>query len=846
MRVRVKANIDEPTWSVNTDPMASTWLTDSFNQPTIKTDSSGRLSLDNAPAKEAGDDPRIFLVKLDHPDYSGDVVWGGMQSAQGVRTKDLRSGDARFTMSRGSRVEGLVSDLEGNPITEGWVVWHDEPYFTDGVWESELDGRGAFKTPQLSPGEHPVTIIAPGYAAQRRLVTVGQGGASQNFRLQPGKRIEIRVVDSAGDPVPKASVYLETSSNSGTWNDSNALHSQGSPGIDYGVPRRANESGVFIWDWAPEEPVTYRVGAKGYAGKTVALVPKSEPHVITLADARVAFGRVTDASTGESIKKFEAMPVIVFRPDFFSTRYADVKLGVDGRYELPLTGSGAPDVRYRVRFEAEGYRSVVSEESYGPQDGRVKLDIRLEPAAARQGRVVDIDGLPVADAAILEGTPTWVPMIYNGKPNSYGERVVRTSSDGRFRLNATTEPVRVRVLHEKGIAERVLEPADESLGDMALQPWAKVSGRLLQDGQPMGDQSVYFDRLVPRGLGDARFQGNSQTVTAADGTFSFERVPPGNGSMRVALGPWRDSPLTSAKGLPLTLQPGEERQIVLGDEGATITGRVVATGRDEAPLNRKWSLNHLVKRESEATVLPPDFPELSFNPAGKVQPSWTLDPHFSSWVATRENHFVKLTPEGDVRITGVSPGQYDLVLRLYEQPAGCLVETVGEKVVPVRVEGDGTIELGQIEVPCRSGPRVGSDMRAYEFVDETGRKKRINDMAGQHVVLHVWATWCGPCLTSMPDIAATVEQLDGKPITFVGLNIDADRDGARGLAERRGWSWAHNYLGDDSDLARQLAISSVPTYYLVGPDGRLVAASTEWRSISQAVADELLPRVSQR
>ncbi len=835
VHVRVRVKDTEPS------EMVSTWLTDSFHQPTVKTDADGRWRLGNAPAPRDGGKDCTFELKLSHDDYISDEHWGDAQRAQGITAADLRSGNATVALHRGKPVTGLVTDAEGDPVTRGWVVWSDTPYFFDGTWEAAIDEEGRFRTPPLSDGEHPITIVAPGFAAQRRVVEVGGDLDELRFELRPGKRIEIRVVDKAGNPIPQAGVWLANSSIPNTWQGSNALHNHKHPNVpDYGIGRSADESGVFVWAWAPEEPVRYSVGAKGYAPQGVTLVAKSDPHVITLADARVAFGKVTDASTGEPIKSFQAMPVIVFRPEFFSTRYADVKPGIDGRYELPLTGSGDPEDRYRVRFEAEGYRSVVSEESFGPQDGRVELNVRLEPGAAREGRVVDAEGEPVAGAAVLEGTPTWVPSIYNDKPNSYGERVLRTDGEGRFRLNATTEPVRVRVWHDQGVAERLLDPADESLGDLTLQPWAKVSGRLLQDGQPVGDHAVYYNPLVQRGLGEARFQGNYQTRTAADGAFSFERLPPGAGKVRVPLGPWADSPLTSAKGLSIVLRPGEERQIVLGGEGAVITGRVVTTGRDEAPLNRKWSLNYLVKRSSQSTpALPPDFPELGFDPSGPMQRSWLLDPHFIQWVGTRENHFVKLSPDGDLRVTGVSPGEYDLVLRLYEQPAGCLVETVGEKVVPVRVSGDGAVDLGQIDVPCRAGPRVGSDMRAYEFVDTTGRARTISDLAGRHVVLHVWATWCAPCLTAMPEIAAAREQLDGKPIAFVGLNVDADRDGARGLAERRGWAWAHNYLGDDSDLMRQLAISSVPTYYLVGPDGRLVAANTEWESIQQAIADAL-------
>ena len=61
----------------------------------------------------------------------------------------------------------------------------------------------------------------------------------------------------------------------------------------------------------------------------------------------------------------------------------------------------------------------------------------------------------------------------------------------------------------------------------------------------------------------------------------------------------------------------------------------------------------------------------------------------------------------------------------------------------------GHAELGEIEVGCRSGPRVGSDMRAIEFADASGRVRYVDDMRGRYVLLHAWATWCGPCVASM-------------------------------------------------------------------------------------------------
>ena len=815
-------------------PMSNMWMGHS------KTDAAGHWQLRSAPARpDEGADCK-FVLNVSHEDYISDENWGDAQKAQGIEPADLRRGDAKIVLKRGTSISGAVVDVEGDPITKGWVVWSDEPYFSQGVWEAALDSDGRYRTPPLPDAEYPITIVAPGFAAQRRVVKVGSDSRDQPFKLRPGKRITLRFVDSTGAPVPQVGVFMANSSSRDTWQRSNALHNHKHSGVpEYGIPRWADDQGVFVWDWAPEEPVKYGVGARGFAPQKVTLVPKAEPHVITLASARVVTGKVTDKTTGKPIEKFQAMPVIVFRADNLHTRYEDLKQGAAGRYEVPLTG-GNPSVHYRVRIEADGYRSVVSAKSFGPQDGRVALDMQLEPAPMRKGRVINPDGSPVANAKLIQGTPTWVPNMRNGEPDSYGERIIESDSDGLFAVNATTEPVRIRAIHDFGFVEKLVQPEEESIGDLQLQPWAKVTGRLMQDGQPVGNQTVYFNTFVRRGLVEPRFQDSNYASTSPDGTFAFDRLPPGLGAVRPDLGPWRDSPLTSGESLPLELKPGTSHEIVLGGEGAVVTGQVMATGRDEVPLDRKYSINYLVSRDRGVTPSIADgFPKLSFDPSTPMQLSWRLDSHFNDWLATREKHFAKLTADGNLRVTGVAPGDYDLVIRLYEQPAGCLVETVGEKIVPVQVKGNDKVELGRIEVPCRLGPRPGSNMRAFGFVDSTGVKKLVNDMSGSYVLMHVWASWCQPCMDHMPEIQQTADSMASKPITFVGLNVDQDSTVASELVKKGGWNWSQNYLGHDSDMARQLAISSVPTYYLVGPDGKLVTSSNQWKDVKKKLVASL-------
>ncbi|MEX0642778.1 MAG: M56 family metallopeptidase [Pirellulales bacterium] len=841
-KVQVRVEADEPAWGERPDSMVSSWLTDTdFNSPAPVTDSEGRWSITNAPGPpEDAKKDFEFQLQVTHPEFAGDTRWGELQKGQGIRTQDLRSGTATLRLKSGLVIAGEVVGPKGQPITKGWVVWSDEPYFSDGVFETELKPDGSFRTPPLHPGEHPITIVAPGFAAQRRLVEVESESSNLRFQLKRGKRIEIRFVDSAGKPIPEAGVYLANSSAPNTWNGSNALHNHKHPNVpDYGIPRKADKNGVFVWDWAPEEPVNYSVGARGFASHEVSLVAKSEPHVITLADARVVTGMLTDAITGEPVKSFLAMPVIVFQPDFYHTRTTDAKVGQDGKYELPLTGSGDPKDHYRVRFEADGYCSVVTVESFGPLDGRATLNCSLQPAPPRKGRVVDADGQPVEKATILEASPTDVPDTSNGKPESWDSRPISSDAEGNFQVRATSEPVRVRAYHNLGFAEKALAPDADEVGVLELKPWSRVSGRLLQEGTPVSGQTVYFYPLVRRGLTEARFQDSYYAQTDADGSFEFDRIPPINGSLKAHLGPWKDSPLTSSESIPLELRPGEHRQLTLGGDGVTITGRVIATGRKNEGFSKQWSLNYLVSRD-DGMEYPKAAEALSFDPSGPLQPAWLRQPDFNSWLATRWNYFVKLSDDGELRVHGVEPGEYGLVIQLYEQPAGCLVETVGEKILPVTVTADhatsGKLAIGDIEVPCRIGPRVGSDMRAFQFTDASGRAIYVDDMKGQHILLHAWATWCPPCLESMPTLKATVERYAKSPLTVVGLNVDEDAANAREMAKRQQMNWAQNYLGADSDLMRQLAVSSVPAYYLIGPDGKLVGLANKWEEIEKLIS----------
>jgi|GEM_PF-1002826 len=864
-RVQVMVNVNDRFAGPNPTAGISTWLASETSA--VRTDKDGRWEVVNAPAPREGSDYN-FRIMVTHRDFAGDSNWGELQGKQGVTVEQLREGTAKITLGRGLAISGTITGPDGKPVSKGLVVYDDDPYYAKGVNEARIDSEGKYKTRRLSPGEYPITVLAPGFAPEQRKVKLDDSLGPVDFKLAPGRTLKLKFVDAAGKPVPEAAVQIDE------WRGTKAIYNHDHPNVpDSGIPRQADKEGNYTWTWAPEDGIGLNVSASGFDYKTLTLVAKDEQHEIVLTAAPTFFGKVVDAKTGEPIKKFRVVPVQAFRPDFYSTDFQDGRVaeGKDGKYRIEIGTYGQTGNRYFARIEAEGYRTALGDKSMAASDPPLELDFRLEPAPALRGVVVDEGGQPINNFMVCVGTPTIASGFdFDRLDTSFGI-ALRVEGANEFRLPATFEPQRIRVFDETGYAEVFRQP-NEDIGTLTLRPTASISGRLIQAGEPLVGETIYCFPLANRGLKEARFQEGYTAKTDASGGFRFDRLPPGSYSVRPALGPWEDSVMTSGESVPVDLQPGDKKEITLGGGKVKVLGQViawadnadkpskgvVATGNNADKLSKRWSLNYLISRD-RGVEYPADATPLSSNFSGPVQLSWLRQDDFQRWVATRENHFVKLADDGQMVIQGVRPGEYDLVIQLYEQPAGCLVESIGEKVVPVTIaEGQAQVAVvgmdAMIEdvkdlrvhrrailVPVRRGPRVGSDMRAYKFTDADGQVRMVGDLRGRLVLLDVWASWCQPCLSSMPELKATVEKYADKPLTVVGLNVDktADVEAAKAIVKAGGWNWTQNYLGDESDLMLQLGVSSVPAYYLIGPDGKLVGSANAWEQMAEMLDAEL-------
>lgn len=56
-----------------------------------------------------------------------------------------------------------------------------------------------------------------------------------------------------------------------------------------------------------------------------------------------------------------------------------------------------------------------------------------------------------------------------------------------------------------------------------------------------------------------------------------------------------------------------------------------------------------------------------------------------------------------------------------------------------------------------------------------GRGVKLSDYKGKVVLVNMWATWCGPCRSEIPELVRLSEELKDQDVKIVGLTIEDSR-----------------------------------------------------------------------
>jgi thiol-disulfide isomerase/thioredoxin/outer membrane lipoprotein-sorting protein len=141
------------------------------------------------------------------------------------------------------------------------------------------------------------------------------------------------------------------------------------------------------------------------------------------------------------------------------------------------------------------------------------------------------------------------------------------------------------------------------------------------------------------------------------------------------------------------------------------------------------------------------------------------------------------------------------------------------------------------------GPKVlvGKEAPDFSLLGLDDKPIKLSALKGSVVVLDFWATWCGPCVASLPHLNQLYKDQSPNGLKVFAVNLKEDKDHVKEFVDKKGWSLPV-LLDSDGNIASAYKADAIPETVVVGKDGKvkqIFVGGGHEEEIASLVAKEL-------
>lgn len=133
----------------------------------------------------------------------------------------------------------------------------------------------------------------------------------------------------------------------------------------------------------------------------------------------------------------------------------------------------------------------------------------------------------------------------------------------------------------------------------------------------------------------------------------------------------------------------------------------------------------------------------------------------------------------------------------------------------------------------------------FSLSDLDGKAVALKDLRGRLVLLNIWTTWCPACREEMPSLERLHREFDTRGVSVLAASHREDPEEVRKFAHEFNLTMP-TLLDQDGRVGELYGLQGLPTTFLIGPDGRLIARAIGPRDWAGAEARGLIRALLQR
>jgi len=183
---------------------------------------------------------------------------------------------------------------------------------------------------------------------------------------------------------------------------------------------------------------------------------------------------------------------------------------------------------------------------------------------------------------------------------------------------------------------------------------------------------------------------------------------------------------------------------------------------------------------------------------------------------------------------------YLQVLEDYEQAAATVrrmkTEFPATEFATKNDEILAAIEKDRKAAELRKSLVAGAEFPGIEGKSLDGAAVSTATLKGKVVLVDFWATWCPPCRDEIPRVLAAYEKYHAKGFDVLAVSLDQNEADLKKFVEEKKLPWPQIYEGAEA-IAERFGIESIPSTYLLGTDGKIIAGGLRGEALAQKLGE---------